>query len=274
MPPVVKQLATMALSAMAHSSLTTCGNDGDHFTIQNVQISPDPPQRGQPISVTLEGAFDKDIAAARVETDLFVSAMNMFTAPVKYSSTFSTSPVLMRKGSHKVTVGPMQLPKYVPGNMEVNGTVKVVDEANDPVLCFDISLNVPALEDIRAVELSAPLAGTCGHHSDHLKDVEIGSGSVSGNLDEDVTEAQLNLDIKIHAGWVPIEFKMPVPISYSPGFPAGAFELSGSVADLQSVQSPFQVGAKPIHVDGQIQVVDGAGEELFCYTVDTAPHVV
>ena len=46
------------------------------------------------------------------------------------------------------------------------------------------------------------------------------------------------------------------------------------MADLQSVQSPFQVGAKPIHVDGQIQVVDGAGEELFCYTVDTAPHVV
>jgi hypothetical protein len=273
MPPVVKQLAAVALGAVAHTSLTNCGSDGDHFNIQKIEISPDPPQRGQPITVTLEGAFDKDIATARVETDLFVSALNMFSMPVKYSSTFSTSPVLMRKGDHQVTIGPLQLPRYVPGTMEVNGTVKVADAANEPVLCVDLSLNVPAAED-RSVELSAPLAGTCGHHTDHLKHVSVGLGSVSGELDEDVTKAQVNVDIKIHAGWVPIEFKMPVPISYSPGFPAGAFNLTGSV-ESQSVLSQAQEASEPVNIDGQIQMSDGAGEELFCYTVAAAtPHNV
>ena len=57
--------------------------------------------------------------------------------------------------------------------MEVNGTVKVADDANEPLLCMDLSLNVPALAETRGVELSAPLAGTFGHNSDHLKHVTV-----------------------------------------------------------------------------------------------------
>uniref|UniRef100_A0A7S0ZX63 MD-2-related lipid-recognition domain-containing protein n=1 Tax=Noctiluca scintillans TaxID=2966 RepID=A0A7S0ZX63_NOCSC len=265
----------LAIGVVARPSLLNCGGISDHFVVKNLTVSPDPPQRGDEITLTLEGVFDKDMASGRVDVDIEVNALSLFNIPLHQSLSFSTAPLLMRKGNQKLVIGPFELPRYVPGSLQASGRIRVVDELEEQVLCVDVDINVPAMTYEHAREAVMSLA--CGVQSSHITDIssnqviddDIMHGFVAGILDELVTKARVDVDVQLHAGFVPMSFKLPVPVAYMPGFPAGAFNLTASMP----VDSKGLHNSERSRVSGVLVVSDSADQELFCLEVDAANHV-
>jgi hypothetical protein len=261
--------------AVARPSLLNCGGDTDHFVVRNLSVSPDPPQRGHEITLTLDGVFDKNVASGRVDVDVDVNVLNHVSIPLHRSVSFSTVPVLMRTGSQKLVIGPFELPSYVPGSFQATGRVTVVDESEEQVSCVDIDLNVPAMAFERGGE--EVMSPACGVPSSHITDIssnqvvddDIMHGFVAGVLDELVTKARVDADLQVNAGFLPVSFKVPVPVAYTPGFPAGAFNLTASMP----VTGERTHSAEGSLLSGVLVVSDGADEELFCLEVNVASHV-
>lgn len=255
------------LGAVAQS-VQSCGHDSDHLKNVQVALSPDPPVKGQPLTLTLIGTSDEPHTGGTLTADLQVKALDIIREQVRKTAEYTLSPAL-QAGPQKIIVGPLSLPSDLPGSLEVSGTVAIVDSSGEPFACLRLDVAVPV-----AVEQPPTLLGheakraptSCGTDADHLKNISVSSAgnttTVTGNLDEGLTAVSVDLDLKLHALFVSIPLKMDVPISYSPGLPHGDFKVTLTTKSETQPESP------PVKVSGEVKVEDSKGEEVTCIELE------
>lgn len=272
------------LGAMAQS-VSSCGAAGDHLKDVKITLSPDPIKRGTPWSLTLSGTMDEALSAGNVHVDMSIKALDVVNKAVKVTSPFSVSPGLVA-GPQSLTIGPLTLPS-LPGSLSASGTIQLTNDKNEPVACVKLDLNVPgeisdeAIEEAPAShesEVTTPGATICSQPSDHLKNLAMSSSAgkttITGTLDELVSKTSLNLALKLKIGWLTHAINMAIPITYAPGLPKGALQLTvGPPAQQLEVDEPEIT----VSVSGTVKLDDGNAQEIACIDVsstETAAGVI
>merc|ERR1712211_41261 len=104
--------------------------------------------------------------------------------------------------------------------------------------------------------------------TDHIPDLQLttsdGVTTVTGTLDEAVTNMAIDLDVSLRVLFISVPVKMNIPIATSPGLiKKGAIKLSLGPSSV--VVSP-DVNA---HMKGTVKVADGNAEQITCLNIDT-----
>merc|ERR1719384_22847 len=148
-----------------------------------------------------------------------------------------------------------------------------------------------------------------GDHLSHVSHtVEDGWDVTTLTFDEAITETTTAVDLKLFLGRLPLSIKMTIPALLEPGIPKGDVKVrskevnrscaahqacsqlhgdccpnsAGAILDCcrtstDGFEAPFQprmpdrVVDPPLHLVGDIVVVDGQGEEITCVKVDVKP---
>lgn len=256
----------LALYGALSQSVKSCGGPNDHLTNVVNKLTPDPIAKGSPFTIEMAGDLDADIGDFNANIDLNVTALGLIHASVTGGFPLSISPAAP-KGSFKVNIGPISLPSSIPGSAVVQGQVHVVNAKNEPVLCLDMNLNVPAM-GTQLAEAAPEAITSCGKTTDHIPDFSIataaGVTTMTGTLDEAVTKASVDLDVTLKVLILSIPLKMTIPLDVSAG-------LINKGA-IKSTIGPNTVVVKPAvtaKLTGTMKINDGNGEEITCLNVDT-----
>lgn len=251
---------------VAQNVLSSCGSSSDHFKDVVVTSSS---TSASAVTVSIAGNLDEDIKGGNVDLDMNIEALNFINRPVKQSYHFTYTPGVP-KGPVKVTVGPLSLP-WLPGSNNLVGTIKITDLNKQPVAC--LGLNLPLMNSA-AKSAVAPVNVTdkptiCSSPSDRIKNLRYTDTkdkfTVNGDFDEDVTAGAVTLASHIGIGWLPVPVNVNVPITYTPGFKKGPFEV------VVTNQTQSQLGGSAMSIVdmyGTVKGTDGAGAELFCVKFD------
>jgi hypothetical protein len=223
------------------------------------------------LTIEASGTLDEAMTAANSRVDLHVQALGVVKVNVNGSVPMSISPG-SAAGPFSLTVGPFQLPSNIPGYAVVQGQIHVTNDKNEPIMCIDIDLKVPGMENEAAAaapQLEAPeTIASCGKATDHIPDFKLdntgGVITMTGTLDEAVTKASIDLDVSLKVLFVSVPLKMTIPMAVSDGLISkGA--IKATVGPSSLVISP-NVKAT---LKGTMKVNDGNGEEITCLNVDT-----
>jgi len=220
------------------------------------------------LTIEASGTLDEALTAANSRVDLHIQALGVVKVNVNGSVPMSILPGYAA-GPFSLKVGPFQLPTNIPGYALVQGQVHVSNDKNEPIMCIDIDLKVPGLENAAATpQLEAPEAITsCGKSTDHIPDFKVDSTSgvitMTGTLDEDVTDTSIDLDVTMKVLFVSVPLKLTIPLSVGPKLAKGA--IKATVGPSSVVVSP-NVKAT---LKGTMKVNDGNGDEITCLNVDT-----
>jgi hypothetical protein len=262
---------------VSSQSVKSCGGAKDHMKNMKVKLSPDPVQKGKPLTVDVSGDLDEDIAAGSVNVDLSITALGVIHSSVKQVTPFSQTPA-MPKGPFKLSIGPSTIPN-LPGSVVVQGQVHLVDGKDEAVFCLDLNIHVGGTmadnsthEELKVEDGSHATApsvnsvASCSKATDHLKGASISSSggvtSIKGTLDESLSKLSVNLDVNIKVLFVSIPLKMKIPLSISPPFPQGVFGLT--MGPISGTISPDPHA----HVKGTAVLDDGNAEEVACLKLD------
>lgn len=256
----------LALSGVLSQSVKSCGGPNDHLTNVVIKLTPDPIAKGSPFTIEMSGDLDAEIGEFNANMALKVTALGIIHASVNGGLPLSISPGAP-KGSFKVNIGPISLPSSIPGSALVQGQVHVVNGKNEPVLCLDLDLNVPAMDT--QVAATAPEAITsCGKTTDHVPDFSIataaGVTTMTGTLDEAVTKVSVDLDVTLKVLFLTVPLKMTIPLEVSAGL-INKGAIKATIGPNTIVVTPA-VTAK---LTGTAKINDGNGEEMTCLNVDT-----
>lgn len=118
---------------------------------------------------------------------------------------------------------------------------------------------------------------SCGGAKDHMQNMKVKLSpdpaqkgkpftvDVSGDLDEGIVAGSVNVDLSITAlGVIKSSVKQVIPFTQTPGLPKGPFKLSIGPSTIPNVPGSALV-------QGQVHLVDGKGEAVFC--LDLNIHV-
>jgi len=222
------------------------------------------------LTIEASGTLDESFTAANSRVDLHIQALGIVKVNVNGSLPMSISPG-SAAGPFSLKVGPFQLPSSIPGFAVVQGRIHVTNDKNEPIMCIDMDLKVPGMENevAAAPQLEAPEAITsCGKATDHIPDFKLDSAggviTMAGTLDEAVTKASIDLDVKLKVLFISVPLKMTIPITVSDGLISkGA--IKATVGPSSLVISP-NVKAT---IKGTMKVKDGNAEQITCLNVDT-----
>ncbi|KAL2916714.1 Phosphatidylglycerol/phosphatidylinositol transfer protein [Polyrhizophydium stewartii] len=127
----------------AYDSAVNCGSDGDVLTLHRFELSPDPPVRGSPLEVLLNGTLSEDVvegAVAQVTVKLgFIQIIDRpydlceQATAVDLECPIAKGPVLVKKAFDI----PRELP---PGRYRVNVDVRNADDKHVGCLSADFRM--------------------------------------------------------------------------------------------------------------------------------------
>jgi len=256
----------------ASASITSCGAPGDHLSNVNIALSPDPLVKGKPFTLTVAGTLDEDHVGGSVSLDLQVKALGIISKKITETITYTLSPGIV-KGGAKVAIGPVSLPKELPGEVSLAGRVQIKNGKAEPVACVNLNLNVPVLEsadgEAAAGNVSRSMdrvaTASCAKSTDHLKNIKIStSGGVTtttATLDEDLAAANVLVDVTVKELFIKIPLKLNVPLAWSPALAKGDWKVTSS----KHTEANGLVG---VTAQGQVVVNDGQGTEVTCMAIN------
>ena len=253
-------------------SVKSCGGPNDHLKNPIIKLTPDPIVRGGSLTIEASGTLDEVITDFNSDVELNIVALGIVHVSVKGGVPLSISPGAA-KGPLSFKVGPFSLPKHIPGSAVVKGQVRVVNGKNEPVMCIDLDMNVPAMENEEALAPmqvdSPPLTAitSCGKPTDHMPDIQMttsgGVMTMAGTLDEVVTTASIDLDVSVKVLFVKVPLKLSIPFATSPG-------LINKGA-IKTTIGPSTIKISPnvkATLKGTVTMNDGKGQEIVCLNVD------
>jgi hypothetical protein len=230
-----------------------------------VTVSPDPPVKGQDVTMTFKGSMDED-------TDKGVVVVSASAGPISIPSMkipFEISPVIPHGGEFNLQVGPFEYPAIsVPLISTIGSHLEVHDKNDEMVMCVDAAL--PAAQEATFLQ-SAPKAtppfescsGPDAHFGNAVVDVtpaqpqkgDAVTITFSGDLDEAVSAGAVELNINL----VLFTLSMNIPFqSLGGGVPA--------TSGIQAIIGPFTLPDIPLipNVQGTVKVTEQNGEEVIC----------
>jgi len=262
-------LGVTDLSAFsAAASVSSCGQAGDHISNVIVSISPDPLHEGEAFTFTFEGDLDESLGEeVNVNIDVEVSLFGLIKKTVKKVGNVVASP-LIPAGRVSLKVGPVSVNTRIRGSVYLKGKVELTDKNHEPVACVALDLNVPAAE----AEYEYSPGGSvenCGSASDHAKDLVVkqdaqGKLTMTGNLDEQLSEFSVKGSLEIKELFVHIPLSFNAPVVYSPGFFKGPFRIETTLLENQE-ESLRGLG---LEIKGSGRMLDKNGEEVGCLEFD------
>lgn len=260
----LKAVALGALVGVDAGSITNCADSSAHLKNFEATISPDPPVKGQDVTMTFKGAMDED-------TDKGTVIIGASAGPIKIPQMkipFDITPVIPHGGEVNFQVGPFQYPDLsVPLLSSITSHMEVHDKADEMVLCVDTTL--PAAQEATFLQASAKAAPivSCSGSDAHFKNAVIdvspaqpkkGSDvtiTFSGDLDEDVSAGEIELDINL----VVATLSLKIPFT-------NLGTATPATSGIKAVVGPFTLPDIPLipNVKGTVKVSEQNGEELLC----------
>jgi len=258
-------LATLPLLA-ASASLSSCGSNSDHLTGGTISVSPDPIEKDATFTIHFDGTLDKDLSTLKANVDLNVSVSGLFNDNVKSAGNVVLSPVVP-KGPLSLTIGPVKLTTGIPGFEVFSGKIELQDENDEPVTCLQLDMKVPLSQQEEEQELQSSVE-SCGTSADHAKNFAFstdgGVTTITGDLDESVSQFSVAVDVTIKELFVKIPVSLSSPVKYSPGFPAGNFKIVATDTSSSELKAP----ELSVSVSGTAKMNDANNEEIGCIQFD------
>lgn len=155
---LVAALCVLGGVSMAQD-VSNCGKDTDDILITSISMSPDPPVRGQNLTLALSGTVQTAVSGGKVNLEVYMSGIKIFTHDWDLCTTFGqwvNCP--LQPGSFDRTVSEV-FPTFVPPG-HFTGKIYVVDTDGKPVACaaFDIKeVPNPSRPSLSLEELDAPV---------------------------------------------------------------------------------------------------------------------
>jgi len=121
-----------------------CGTSQDHFTIQTVTITPDPPQLGQNLTVALTGSLDEIVTSGSVFVQINYGPINLL------NNTYGLCGILQAVGiSCPVPTGNLQfkLSELIPSDSphgSYSGKIVITDQNEQEITCIALAFNLGA----------------------------------------------------------------------------------------------------------------------------------
>jgi len=256
-----------AVAVAADDTLSSCGAAGDHLTIHSITTDADAtggPRKGKPFTITLDGELDEAHQHGVVTGDLQLKALGVVDEEITFNQKYDFLPGVAQ-GASKLTIGPFTFPRAVPGEVHVTGPINIVNEKAEAVACLNLNLIIPKILGDEEEELEVGRTA-CGDQSqDHISNIVSNTVddviTTTMDLDEDLDFVNLKVDLSVKAPVVPaVNLKLAqVPISLTPGIPAGQLKFVGYPQDsLRSTVKDL------IDVTGSLTLEDKNGDEVTC----------
>jgi hypothetical protein len=246
-------------------SITNCADSSAHLKNFEATISPDPPVKGQPVTMTFKGAMDED-------TDKGSVIVGVNAGPIKLPQMkipFDISPVIPHGGEVNLQVGPFDYPDIsVPLLSSITSHFEVHDKADEMVMCVDTTL--PAAQEAKFLQApvlaATPPVVSCSGADAHFKNVDIEFSpaqpqkgdsvtiTFKGDLDEGLTGGEVDLDVNFSIA----SLSMKIPFTQGSTTPA--------TSGIKAVIGPFTLPDIPLipNVKGTVKVSEQNGEEVLC----------
>jgi len=259
------KVAAMGLVAGATAgSINNCADSTAHMKSFEATISPDPPVKGQDVTMTFKGAMDEDTDSGTLIVDVSAGPISIPSMKIPYS----ISPTVPHGGEVNLQVGPFEYPSIsVPLISSIKSHMEMHDANDEMVMCVDTTL--PAAQE--AAFLQAPVKGTppftpCTGSSPHFKNAVIDVNpaqpqkgkdvtmTFTGDLDESISSGVVELDINL------VIFTLSLKIPFQMGHGVSATD------GIKAVIGPFTLPNIPLipNVKGTVKVSEQNGEEVTC----------
>lgn len=132
--------AMMAMGAFAHA-FSTCGPPSAQLHLQTIQLQPDPPVAGKPLSVLLNGHTDSAITAGSVELSVGVYGITIATHSFNLcSDVVASCPVAANStflGNITYTI-----PTEAPAGIDLAAMVTLKDAKNQELACVKLDVTI------------------------------------------------------------------------------------------------------------------------------------
>ncbi|RPD82023.1 hypothetical protein L226DRAFT_607227 [Lentinus tigrinus ALCF2SS1-7] len=121
-----------------------CGTESHIVHVKSIQVSPDPPERGQDLTITVEGVADASVedgayADVTVKAGVIKLLQKEFDICEEARNANTTIQCPVEKGTHKV-VQTVTLPKEIPpAQFKVN--IRGFTEDDDDLVCMDLMMD-------------------------------------------------------------------------------------------------------------------------------------
>jgi len=120
---------------------TNCGSAKDHFAIGDVQITPDPPKKGQNLTVAFKGILDEDVSAGTIDITVKYSVITLLSK-TENLCTFDPAEVKcpIPKGNFGLKVSELIPGDAPPGSYTGKAIIKDQSKAEIACITFGVKL--------------------------------------------------------------------------------------------------------------------------------------
>ncbi|EGG20835.1 hypothetical protein DFA_00700 [Cavenderia fasciculata] len=119
---------------------TNCGSSSDHFQIGSVTITPDPPVKGQDITVTANGNLNEEITSGNVKLLVKFGFITILNQNEDLCQAKNPIPCPLQPGAYNHTIT-AQIPSNAPSG-KYSGNVVVTDQNSQEVACIDLAFSL------------------------------------------------------------------------------------------------------------------------------------
>jgi len=258
------------LAGVVADSISNCGGSSDHIAVTSIVLDADAsggPRKGKAFNIIASGVLDKAHQHGTVVIDANLKALGIVNEPVALTQKYDFLPGLAA-GPASITIGPFTFPRSIPGELDFNGKITIVDENEEPTLCLDLALKIPKILDEVSLEVESKCAQTDSDHITNFQNPD--NQTLTMDLDEDMDFVNLGVDISVKVPLLPaVNVKLTeLPIAFSPAIPAGQILFRG--LDAASAYPNFM---SVITVGGSLQLSDKNGDQLTCIVLDDASAI-
>eukprot|EP01133_Synstelium_polycarpum_P014230 gene14230-16790_t len=134
---------------------SSCGTASDHFTIGNVVITPDPPQKGQNINVTASGTLNEQVTSGNVALLVKYGFITLINKNLPLCEPANPFPCPLAAGPYEKSIVQMIPDAAPPGTYTAH--VVVTDQNNQEIACINADFTDATAIDIASNTLYAIL---------------------------------------------------------------------------------------------------------------------
>jgi len=131
-------LVLLVVSVAFADIWTSCGTSGDEFTIGSVTITPDPPVKGQNITVALKGTMNTVVQSGTIHVDFKYSIVTILNKDEPLCAAPVTCPIPV--GPFGISVTDL-IPSDAPSG-SYSGVANITDQAGKEIACAKIALKL------------------------------------------------------------------------------------------------------------------------------------
>ncbi|KYQ89104.1 hypothetical protein DLAC_10336 [Tieghemostelium lacteum] len=133
---VLLALATPALCDI----WTWCGTSADHLTINSVTITPDPPVKGQLLTVTASGTLNEQVTAGNAHITVKYGFITLINENQNICSSENPIPCPIAAGQYSHTIN-VTIPSSAPSG-KYTGNVVITDQNSQEITCVNVDLDL------------------------------------------------------------------------------------------------------------------------------------